>query len=469
MTRLLLILVFSAVLGAAAVWVADRPGALALDWRGWRVETTVSIALAGLALVMAAAAVLDRLWWWLRRGPLLARSKREAARRQRGYLALTQGMVAVAAGDVDGAKRLARRAHGLLDEPPLTMLLSAQAAQLGGDEAAAGRAFEAMLARPETEFLGLRGLMVQALRAGERGRALDLVRRAHALRPSTPWVLSTRFDLEAQAGDWTAAERALESAVKGGVVEATEGRRRRAIVLHGQAAAAAASDRESEALSLTSRAHGLDASLIPAAVLAARCAAAAGKKRRAAKIVETAWAAAPHPDLALVYDALGADEEGVKRVARLERLAAIRADHPESRIALARAAIDAALWGVARAELEPIAAKSPEARVCRLMAALEEGEGRDAGAAQTWLLRLGEARPDPAWRCAKCGHRAEEWAAHCPSCEAFDTLGWGAPVAEGGPALVESAAPKMTLVLRPGTVEKADATAIDEDKKRGLA
>ena len=469
MTRLLFIVVVSAALGAAAVWVADRPGALAVDWRGWRLETTVSVALAGLALLMAAAAVLDRLWWWLRRGPLLARSKREAARRQRGYLALTQGMVAVAAGDVDGAKRLARRAQGLLDEPPLTMLLSAQAAQLGGDEAAAGRAFEAMLERPETEFLGLRGLMVQALRAGERGRALELVRRAHALRPSTPWVLSARFDLEAQAGDWSAAERALESSLKEGVIEPSEAGRRRAIVLYGQAAAAAEDGRDGAALSLASRAHRLDAGFIPAAVLAARHAAAAGKKRRAAKTVETAWAAAPHPDLAVVYEALGADEEGAKRVARLERLAAIRADHPESRIALARAAIGAALWGVARAELDLIAAKSPEARVCRLMAALEEGEGREPAAAQAWLLRLGEARPDPAWRCAKCGHRAEDWAAHCPSCEAFDTLSWGAPAGEAVPAVVEVMGPKMTLSIRAGAHAEADATTIDEGKKRGLA
>ena len=34
---------------------------------------------------------------------------------------------------------------------------------------------------------------------------------------------------------------------------------------------------------------------------------------------------------------------------------------------------------------------------------------------------------DRAWRCAKCGHRAEGWAAHCANCEAFDTLHWGAP------------------------------------------
>ncbi len=466
MTRLIFILTFSAVLAAAAVWVADRPGALAVDWRGWRVETTVSVALAGLALLMAAAAILDRLWWWLRRGPLLARAKREAGRRQRGYLALTQGMVAVAAGDVYEAKRLARRAQALLNEPPLTMLLSAQAAQLGGDETAARRAFEAMLERPETEFLGLRGLTVQAMRSGERDRALELVRRAHALRPETPWVLSSRFELEAQAGHWQAAETALAAALKKGAIEESDSRRRRAVLVYCQALEAAEEGREGPAASLAAKAHELATGLIPAAVLAARLAGAAGKKRRAAKIVETAWSTAPHPDLAEVYEALEEGEEGAKRVARLERLAALSAGHPEGRIAVARAAIEAALWGLARTQLAPLAENQPEARVCRLMAALEEGEEREAGAAQSWLLRLGEARADPAWRCAKCGHRSETWTAHCPSCEAFDTLGWGAPRAAAVPAVAQPEAPKLTLSLDGAD---AAAAAIDEGKSRGLA
>ncbi len=62
----------------------------------------------------------------------------------------------------------------LLAEPPLTLLLSAQAAQLNGDEQAARRYFTAMLDRAETEFLGLRGLVMQALRGGDEAAALGL-------------------------------------------------------------------------------------------------------------------------------------------------------------------------------------------------------------------------------------------------------------------------------------------------------
>src|SRR5262249_57792128 len=87
-------------------------------------------------------------------------------RRRKAYRALTQGMVAVAAGDAGEARRQAKLAGTLLNDPPLTLLLAAQAAQLDGDERAAEKYFRAMLDRPETAFLGLRGLLMQSLKAG---------------------------------------------------------------------------------------------------------------------------------------------------------------------------------------------------------------------------------------------------------------------------------------------------------------
>jgi HemY protein len=190
MIRTLVFLVVVAVLALGAVWLADRPGAVALEWDGWRLDSSVAV----LALVLAAAAVLLalllRVAGIVRHTPRNWRLARRARRRERGYRALTHGMVAVAAGDAEEAHRQARRASGLLDDPPLTMLLSAQAAQLAGDEAAARRYFTAMLERPETAFLGLRGLLMQAERAGDKDEARHLIERAFAMRPNTPWVVS---------------------------------------------------------------------------------------------------------------------------------------------------------------------------------------------------------------------------------------------------------------------------------------
>ena len=81
-----------------------------------------------------------------------------ASRPRAGYQGFTCGTVAVAAGDPQEARRFARRAEALLAEPPLTLLLSAQAAQIGGDELAAKKVFYGNAAA-KTEFLGLRGLL----------------------------------------------------------------------------------------------------------------------------------------------------------------------------------------------------------------------------------------------------------------------------------------------------------------------
>src|SRR3546814_8129927 len=96
----------------------------------------------GLAVLLFAAA--DALLYRLVRA-ILGTPRRigralSAKRRKGGYKALSQGMVAVAAGDAQEAARWSRRADDLLEDPPLTLLLSAQAAQLNGDEREIGRA-----------------------------------------------------------------------------------------------------------------------------------------------------------------------------------------------------------------------------------------------------------------------------------------------------------------------------------------
>src|SRR5258708_12741774 len=66
-----------------------------------------------------------------------------------------------------------------------------------------------MLNRPETEFLGLRGLLTQALRRGEESAALRLAERAHTMRPKTPWVLTNLLALQVKAGAWQRAQATL--------------------------------------------------------------------------------------------------------------------------------------------------------------------------------------------------------------------------------------------------------------------
>ena len=136
--RKLVALVALLALAIAAATVANYPGAVDITWQGWEIETSVGVLAAALAIL--ALAIWFSLWLIaaaLRRVPARFRRNRRERRRRLGELALTQTMVALAAGDAPSALRQANRAETLLGTSPLALMLAAQAAQQEGDEAGA--------------------------------------------------------------------------------------------------------------------------------------------------------------------------------------------------------------------------------------------------------------------------------------------------------------------------------------------
>jgi HemY protein len=153
-----------------------------------------------------------------------------------------------------------------------------------------------------------------------------------------------------------------------------------------------------------------------------------GKARPASRFIQNAWARTPHPALASSYGEIGdGGNDALRRVKRLEKLLSFNPDHPESHIALAEAALQAKLWGEARKHLESAAGEDPSARVCRMMAELEERSGGNSENVRSWLIRASDAPPDAAWVCADCGAAWDEWTATCGSCDAFGSLAWEPP------------------------------------------
>lgn len=423
MRRALFYLIQLAVAAAAAVWLVERPGEVRIDWQGWRIETSAPLLVLLILALAWVLALLRGLIRWIRRAPGAFVQARRERRREAGYEALGRGLAAVAAGDAAEAKRLARKASGLLDEPPLTRLLAAQAAQLGGDEKEAERQFQAMRADPATEFLGLRGLLAKALREGDRATALTLAERALELKPTAPWLLKQVFALQAEAGNWRAAIATLADASGRGAIPREEATRARTAIL---TALADETTDDGEARHLLGEAVELTPGFAPAAVRLARIHLAAGSERKAAKALERAWSAAPHPEIARAWIALRADSAPLDRLRWLQRLAGNRSDHPESRLALAEAALDAGLWGEARRQLNELQAHQTP-RTMRLMARVEREERADADAARTWLERMPSAEPDPIWVCSACGAQATGWTVACGHCGAFDSLDWKVP------------------------------------------
>lgn len=428
MIRLLIILAGLFVFTAAAAWLADDPGTIRYDWRGENgtITTTEAAALiaAGAIVVLLVAEFLRLVW----RLPRIVRARRARARTARGWQALSSGVVAVGAGDGKRAGRAAAQALADLPDVPLAAFLAAQAAQLRGDGPAALAHFGRLAAVPETATLGLRGLAMEAERAGDHAAALAHAKAALALDPALPWAAETVFRAAAAAGDIAAALAQLEMNAKAKLIDRPTHRRLRAVLL---TAEALKGEDVAAARTAAQEAHGLAKDFVPAA-LAAAAAVGPRNRRQALSILEETYRRAPHPDLfraALDIEGGAADV----RLKRAKAMAALRSDHVESALGLARAALSAREEAMAREAISPHLDSRATQRVCILMAEIEALAPGDEGRVRDWLARAVRAPRDPQW--IADGVTAAAWAAISPVTGRLDAFEWRVPPSVGEPPL----------------------------------
>ena len=425
MIRLAAFLVLTAAFAFVAMWFADRPGDVVITWLGYRIETSVAV-LAGAMAALACAAVVTWIGLRMLLGAPAAIARRRAQRRAaRGRAAIAGGLVAVGAGDTRAARRFASEAGRYADGEALMLLLQAQTAQICDERERADAAFRAMAARADTKLFGLHGLFVEATRRNDPA-ARAFAEEAASVSPSLAWAGQAVLEFRCIDGDWTGALEALERNRQGGLLDADTFRRRRAVLLTASALSICDLDRNA-ASDLALEAAKLCPGFVPAATLAGRLLAEAGEPRRAARILEAAWRESPHPELAEAYAKLVPGASARERLSRMRALSKFAGDHPESALALARAALDANEFATARAALAPLLA-APTRRVATLMARLEEAEHGDTGRAREWLARAVNAAHDPAWTAD--GQVAQTWRPVSPATGRLDAFEWRVPVAD---------------------------------------
>src|SRR4051794_22675159 len=420
---LFLLLIAAAALGAA--WVADQTGNVILTWDGWRIETSLPVFALAVGVTIVAAMLMWSILRGLWRTPGKIRRSRRERRHARGRHAITHGLLAIGHGDASAARAHADAARRHAANDPLALLLHAQSAQLHGDREGAKTAFRAMTEREDTRLLGLRGLFIEAQRADDPVGAVMIAEEALKLSPASTWASHAVLGFRCANGDWSGALAILDNNLSAGLIDKPSYRRQRAVLLTARALEMEKVDRDLSRNNVM-EAIKLAPTLVPAAVLASKYESEAHRVRHAMRIVETAWAAQPHPDLADAYGHVRLGDSARQRMARVETLAAKAPGHLESALAVARAAIDASEFARAREALAPFIA-APTQRVAMLMAEIERNEHGDSGRARAWTLRAVRALHDPVWTAD--GYVSDRWRPVSPVSGRLDAFQWQTPLA----------------------------------------
>ena len=148
-----------------------------------------------------------------------------------------------------------------------------------------------------------------------------IAEEALKLAPASTWASQAVLGFRCARGDWTGALTILDNNLASGLIDKAAWRRQRGVLLTARALELENVDRDRSRDSVM-EAIKLAPTLVPAAVLASKYQSEAHQVRRSMRIVETAWLAQPHPDLADAYAHVRLGDSARQRLVRIETLAA---------------------------------------------------------------------------------------------------------------------------------------------------
>jgi len=346
------------------------------------------------------------------------------SRERRGYRALSEGMMALASGDANAAMTKAGQAERYLQQPTLTNLLAAQAAEMSGNTTRAEQIYKELIKDPQTRFVGVRGIMKQRLATGDTDVALKLAQKAFELKPKHEEVQDVLLQLQAKSHDWQGARKTLGVKLKQGKIPRDVHKRREAVLALSQAADVIDEENSIEKREAAIEANRLSPDLVPAAAMAAREYIAQGKPKLAVRVIKKAWESQPHPDLAAAFSEIAPNETPQERLKRFAQLSKLNPYHIESRLMMSELNLAAEDFPEARRALGDIVENEPDARALTIMAAIERGEGSSDEVVRGWLTKALSAPRGPQWVCDKCNTIHSDWVPVCSSCDVLDTLSW---------------------------------------------
>ncbi len=424
MIRLAYWLVVSLLVTAGIAWLIGLPGTLTIELLGMRMQPRLGVA-AFLAVAAIAAIILA--WGIVKRvlgAPYyLARRSRER-RKDAGYTALADGFIALQSGDANRARLLAREARSNLPRNAAAQLLEARADLALGDMHSAREHYRALISNRKTALAALSGLYDQARQQGRADAALTFAHKALEISNQAPWAREAVFDDLTRLGRWEEAQKMIADEPAVTREEKMRKRRRLAVVETARAQLAEGTEPHA-ALEHALAALKLTPDFVPAALIAARIYSNRGETRRAMSLLRRVWRATSHPDIATLFANAVPGASAVDRLKRLRELIDLPPPNRASALVLARAAVDAFDWPLARSALANFQSSSPSQGVCLMMAEIEDGQNGDKAKSREWMNRAVRAPRDPVWTAD--GITAEEWEPLSPVTGKLDAFEWRVP------------------------------------------
>jgi HemY protein len=347
--RLLTVLFLALAAGIGLTMIANKPGYVLISREPWSVETSFTVFVAGLLLLVGFSYLLLRLAIHVFDTPERIRRWQQQRHAKQAVEDTRKGLVELINGNFELAeKSLTRR----LDDNPLdviSLLAAAWAAQQRDDRSARDEYLNLASKRPENSYLAT-GIITCQLQhqAGEHEESLNTARKLHEHYPASPSANRCLVDTLEQNEQWQDLFNMLNNKNRSNIT--SDHAQAELLSLAGSSLLSSANDLETTHTTWKSLPRKLrkDMTIVASYCRAlARFSADAEAEELIRNSLKTAWSA----ELVEIYGTLKGEDPSYM----LKQAEQWLADHPtdtQLMLCLGRLAIQNQLWGMARSYLE---------------------------------------------------------------------------------------------------------------------
>lgn len=409
-----------------SLWLLNQPGYVSLSLYGYGIEIKTGIFLLSILAFCIALITVWRIVNGIFSLPTLLKRKTTEHRQNQSYKTITGTLVALTMGDSRTAIKMAEKTNKLIPaQNGLNNLLMAYAARLSGDQELAYQKFQALSEHKETALFGVRGLIASAMDKGDYRLALIHAEDNLAKHKSNPWLNSILYHLQIKNEQYDEALKTLKKLSKTGQFSDEKINSDRIALYHLKFTSTGE-------IKFLKKALKYNPNFVPSVTKLARLYLDKKQSGKAAALIKKAWAAEPHPDMAMLWDQMAPEpnpEKPEKYLKWYKQLLKINDDNIESYIILARAAMRIELFGEAKSYVRHAQDIYPSMRLLQLLGDIENHSHSPEQSHSDLLKQSTRTLPDKVWICKETGLVYDAWSPIAQPQMSFNTIIWEQPAA----------------------------------------
>lgn len=417
MIRIILFFIFLSFFIGLGLWLSGQPGSFLLTWEDYELQGNLGIFFTFFTVLIILSANIWLFLRWIWSMPSSFRRSREIKNYKKSSKLLVQFFDTYISEDFSTSLKKAKALRKKMKSPSLSFWLESKVAAEKNDlDLSKKFAIQASKKKP-ANFLGYCQLATISFHQRQYSTAATFLEKALELQKQSAWAKKQLSKIYLKNSNWSAAKDLLCSLPDKTKSEKIEKNLFLSTAYYMQALDKETKDENKRVFLQQATKQTLR--FIPS-IEAYTALIKNEENSTCSKLLEKSWKIKPSLNIGNAYANMLPEEEKIERFKAAQYLLSLSPAAPESFFLIIQKAIDAQLWGEAKAYMEQAFAKKvfyQSSLSIKILKRYLENTPLQKNTTSSYFSDLPPVKST--WQCTHCDYFQEEWFSECPSCQSL--------------------------------------------------